>query len=186
MLQFNGLDGVLLVEDADHDHQPRPGERDLRAVHPLERDQRERHDEHADGDDLHERDSTQSRRHPGRAREQLPPWPREESNLRTRIRSPPLYPLSYGARRESRRRPRGILDRGAGVAELEDAAGLGPAGRKPLEVRVLSPASGGNASATGAVMIPEREGGEYPTRLRRQSGPNSPAERPDRAGRDLR
>src|SRR5205085_2316913 len=29
----------------------------------------------------------------------------------------------------------------AGVAELVDAAGLGPAGRKPLEVRVLSPAS---------------------------------------------
>jgi antitoxin YefM len=29
---------------------------------------------------------------------------------------------------------------GAGVAELEYAAGLGPAGRKPLEVRVLSPA----------------------------------------------
>jgi hypothetical protein len=28
-------------------------------------------------------------------------WPREESNLRTRIRSPPLYPLSYGARRQS-------------------------------------------------------------------------------------
>jgi hypothetical protein len=27
-----------------------------------------------------------------------PEWPREESNLRTRIRSPPLYPLSYGAR----------------------------------------------------------------------------------------
>ena len=26
-----------------------------------------------------------------------PGWPREESNLRTRIRSPPLYPLSYGA-----------------------------------------------------------------------------------------
>ena len=25
-------------------------------------------------------------------------WPREGSNLRTRIRSPPLYPLSYGAR----------------------------------------------------------------------------------------
>src|SRR6185503_12327990 len=25
-------------------------------------------------------------------------WPREESNLRTRIRSPLLYPLSYGAR----------------------------------------------------------------------------------------
>jgi hypothetical protein len=25
-------------------------------------------------------------------------WPREESNLRTRIRSPPLYPLSYGAK----------------------------------------------------------------------------------------
>ena len=25
-------------------------------------------------------------------------WPREESNLRTRIRSPSLYPLSYGAR----------------------------------------------------------------------------------------
>src|SRR5918996_1183087 len=24
-------------------------------------------------------------------------WPREESNLRTWIRSPPLYPLSYGA-----------------------------------------------------------------------------------------
>ena len=24
-------------------------------------------------------------------------WPREESNLRTRIRSPLLYPLSYGA-----------------------------------------------------------------------------------------
>ena len=33
-------------------------------------------------------------------------WPREESNLRTRIRSPPLYPLSYGAldRRQSRLR----------------------------------------------------------------------------------
>ena len=32
-------------------------------------------------------------------REQPKPakWPREESNLRTRIRSPPLYPLSYGA-----------------------------------------------------------------------------------------
>ena len=29
----------------------------------------------------------------------LSTWPREESNLRTRIRSPPLYPLSYGARR---------------------------------------------------------------------------------------
>ena len=28
-------------------------------------------------------------------------WPREESNLRTRIRSPLLYPLSYGARRRS-------------------------------------------------------------------------------------
>src|SRR5919198_150818 len=28
----------------------------------------------------------------------------------------------------------------AGVAELVDAAGLGPVGRKPLEVRVLSPA----------------------------------------------
>src|SRR6266542_6344065 len=25
-------------------------------------------------------------------------WPREESSLRTRIRSPSLYPLSYGAR----------------------------------------------------------------------------------------
>ena len=25
-------------------------------------------------------------------------WPRQESNLRTRIRSPPLCPLSYGAR----------------------------------------------------------------------------------------
>ena len=24
-------------------------------------------------------------------------WPREESNLRTQIRSLPLYPLSYGA-----------------------------------------------------------------------------------------
>jgi hypothetical protein len=24
-------------------------------------------------------------------------WPREESNLRAWIRSPPLYPLSYGA-----------------------------------------------------------------------------------------
>ena len=29
----------------------------------------------------------------------------------------------------------------AGVAELADATGLGPVGRKPLEVRVLSPAS---------------------------------------------
>jgi hypothetical protein len=27
-------------------------------------------------------------------------WPREESNLRARIRSPSLYPLSYGARPE--------------------------------------------------------------------------------------
>ncbi len=24
-------------------------------------------------------------------------WPREESNLRTQVRSLPLYPLSYGA-----------------------------------------------------------------------------------------
>ena len=29
------------------------------------------------------------------------PWPREESNLRARIRSPSLYPLSYGAVRSS-------------------------------------------------------------------------------------
>jgi hypothetical protein len=28
-------------------------------------------------------------------------WPREESNLRARIRSPSLYPLSYGALRGS-------------------------------------------------------------------------------------
>ena len=28
-------------------------------------------------------------------------WPREESNLRARIRSPSLYPLSYGAVRSS-------------------------------------------------------------------------------------
>src|SRR5204862_4562243 len=28
-------------------------------------------------------------------------WPREESNLRARIRSPSLYPLSYGAVRRS-------------------------------------------------------------------------------------
>ena len=28
-------------------------------------------------------------------------WPREESNLRTRIRSPSLYPLSYGAMRNA-------------------------------------------------------------------------------------
>jgi hypothetical protein len=27
----------------------------------------------------------------------IPQWPREESNLRARIRSPSLYPLSYGA-----------------------------------------------------------------------------------------
>ena len=40
-------------------------------------------------------------------------------------------PSSFGANVSSRR---------AGVAELVDAAGLGPAGRKPLEVRVLSPA----------------------------------------------
>ena len=26
-------------------------------------------------------------------------WPREESNLRTQVRSLPLYPLSYGAAR---------------------------------------------------------------------------------------
>src|SRR5438128_1614727 len=30
-----------------------------------------------------------------------PQWPREESNLRARIRSPSLYPLSYGAVRSS-------------------------------------------------------------------------------------
>jgi hypothetical protein len=33
-----------------------------------------------------------------RRRGSRPTWPREESNLRTRIRSPSLYPLSYGAR----------------------------------------------------------------------------------------
>jgi hypothetical protein len=32
------------------------------------------------------------------------------------------------------------LSRRAGVAELADAAGLGPVGRKPLEVQILSPA----------------------------------------------
>jgi hypothetical protein len=31
----------------------------------------------------------------------IPQWPREESNLRARIRSPSLYPLSYGAVRIS-------------------------------------------------------------------------------------
>src|SRR5215471_14325816 len=31
-------------------------------------------------------------------------WPREESNLRTQIRSLPLYPLSYGAPPQSRQR----------------------------------------------------------------------------------
>ncbi len=31
----------------------------------------------------------------------FPEWPREESNLRARIRSPSLYPLSYGAVRSS-------------------------------------------------------------------------------------
>src|SRR5262249_42149685 len=41
--------------------------------------------------------------HTGRAQPWVPAWlsrlkwPREGSNLRTRIRSPPLYPLSYGA-----------------------------------------------------------------------------------------
>src|SRR5919106_5968437 len=33
--------------------------------------------------------------------DEQPGWPRQESNLRTRIRSPPLYPLSYGAVRPS-------------------------------------------------------------------------------------
>jgi hypothetical protein len=37
-----------------------------------------------------------SRRRPA-APQELVAWPREESNLRTRIRSPSLYPLSYGA-----------------------------------------------------------------------------------------
>src|SRR5919106_3500032 len=36
---------------------------------------------------------------------------------------------------------RSILEPHAGVAELADATGLGPVGREPVEVRVLSPAS---------------------------------------------
>src|SRR5205814_7291799 len=39
-----------------------------------------------------ERGSASSRRRANREE-----WPREESNLRAWIRSPPLYPLSYGA-----------------------------------------------------------------------------------------
>ena len=35
--------------------------------------------------------------HAGFADRQQSEWPREESNLRTQIRSLPLYPLSYGA-----------------------------------------------------------------------------------------
>src|SRR5215218_520501 len=38
-----------------------------------------------------------SRNHAVAAKPGRSNWPREESNLRTRIRSPLLYPLSYGA-----------------------------------------------------------------------------------------
>ena len=43
-------------------------------------------------------------------------WPREESNLRARIRSPSLYPLSYGAVRSSVAAPAANL-RGERVAD---------------------------------------------------------------------
>ncbi len=41
----------------------------------------------------------------------------------------------------------------AGVAELADATGLGPVGRKPLEVRVLSPAFDGTPGQNGAMRV---------------------------------
>jgi hypothetical protein len=46
----------------------------------------------------------------------------------------------------------------AGVAELEDAAGLGPAGLRPLEVRVLSPALDRNPLLRGASTEPGMSG----------------------------
>ena len=57
-------------------------------------------------------------------------WPREESNLRTRIRSPPLYPLSYGASRPSlpRQASYPVSARGGG-SSVGRAPGCGPGGR---------------------------------------------------------
>src|SRR5690349_4701253 len=42
-----------------------------------------------------------------------------------------------------------MLAPSAGVAELADAAGLGPVGLRPLEVQVLSPASGSGSRRAG-------------------------------------
>ena len=44
-------------------------------------------------------------------------WPREESNLRARIRSPSLYPLSYGAVRSSVAAPSAKSNRPSHAAE---------------------------------------------------------------------
>jgi hypothetical protein len=54
-------------------------------------------------------------------------WPREESNLRARIRSPLLYPLSYGARKRSvaRRRVRPWTGPGSRVRRAGPRAARG-------------------------------------------------------------
>src|SRR5690242_2003560 len=64
------------------------------------------------------------------------------------------------------RRSPTTLSSPAGVAELADAPGLGPGGLRPLEVRLLSPASG-PADRSGQVL---EEGADRLTVLRRRIG----------------
>src|SRR5205823_11044697 len=59
-------------------------------------------------------------------------WPREESNLRTRIRSPSLYPLSYGAVPRSVAGPIAGLRRRDSPGDNRRGGGLCPPPLHPL------------------------------------------------------
>src|SRR3954470_25033072 len=100
---------------------------------------------------------------------QSPVWPREESNLRTRIRSPLLYPLSYGASRQvcHGRASYPVLARGGG-SSVGRAPGCGPGGR-------------GFESPPPPLASSVREGGEGRPHLisaSRLRGPRSASSRP--------
>ncbi len=72
-------------------------------------------------------------------------WPREESNLRARIRSPPLYPLSYGAVRPVCQSRSWFLD----ARPLDEAAAilkkLAVAVAQLVEPRVVVPVVAGSS-----------------------------------------
>ena len=89
------------------------------------------------------------------------PWPREESNLRTQIRSLPLCPLSYGARPEPSGRP------GATRGGERDSNPR-PPGPQPgaLPTELPPPRSAGRIAGAAASSQP-RNTGVRPRRSRR-------------------